>query len=198
MAEVILSSEELTVLGGPAEISVDLDFGPQGDRGSLILYGLGKPTNVVLTETPQVYDVYINLLTSDDEYMFMYQYISAPGGNTWTKLFKLTPNMYSGNSQRLFENGETQINLPLAAIIPQDQEGGEGEIGIGNVRSENFNVQFNVLNTNPMVTSMSIGDLSIYGGLQSLPIYIKAHELVDSEMVPLEGLKTVHLFITVV
>jgi hypothetical protein len=190
VAEVILSSEELTVLGGPAEISVDLDFGPQGDRGSLILYGLGKPTAVVLPETPQVYDVYVNLLTSDDEYMFMYQYISAPGGNTWTKLFKLTPNMYSGNSQRLFEDGEVQINLPVAAIVPADQ--------IGNITSSNFNVQFNVLNTNPLATSMSIGDLSIYGGLLSLPIYIKAQELVDSEMVPLEGSKTVHLLITVV
>jgi hypothetical protein len=92
MAEVILSSDDLTVLGGPAEISVDVDFGPKGDRGSLIFYGLGKPDEIsTLPEDLKAYDTYINASPTDSEYQFLYQYISADGGTpSWVKIFKLT------------------------------------------------------------------------------------------------------------
>lgn len=192
MAEVLLSSDELTVLGGPAEISVDVDFGPQGDRGSLILYGLGKPDAVVLPETPQVYDSYVNLLTSDDEYGFMYQYIAGPNNGTpiWTKLFKLTPNSYSENVSRLFVSGSTDINIPVAAIVPADL--------IGNYQAQNFNIQVQVLGQNPIAVSVSVSEISIINNLVTLPITLNAAELSDGSWSALEGQKTVHLFITVV
>ncbi len=191
MAEVILSSDELTVLGGPAEISVDLDFGPQGDRGSLILYGLGKPSEVVLPETPRVYDTYINLLTSDSEYLFMYQYIAGPGGApAWTRLFKLIPNTYSSNLIRSFTNGEVQVNVPIAAIVPEDQ--------IGNYTAANFNVQCNVLSSTPVSIGVTVSEIQFFDSLISLPITIKAIEYIDEEWTPLAGQKTVHLSITVV
>ena len=192
MAEVLLSSDELTVLGGPAEISVDVDFGPQGDRGSLILYGLGKPDEVVLPETPNVYDSYINLLTSDDEYGFMYQYIAGPnnGSPIWTKLFKITPNAYSENVSRTFVSGSTNINIPIAAIVPADL--------IGNYQAENFNVQVQVLGQNPIAASVSVSEIAIVSNLVTLPITINAAELSDGSWLPIDGQKTVHLFITVV
>jgi hypothetical protein len=192
MAEVLLSSDELTVLGGPAEISVDVDFGPQGDRGSLILYGLGKPDEVVLPETPQPYDSYINLLASDDEYQFMYQFIAGPnnGAPIWTKLFKLTPNIYSENLVRTFVNGQIDINIPIAAIVPADL--------IGNYTAENFNVQVNVLGSSPTSIGVSVSEIEIVSNLVSLPISINAIEYSGSEWVTLEGQKTVHLLITVV
>ncbi len=192
MAEVLLSSDELTVLGGPAEISVDVDFGPQGDRGSLILYGLGKPDNVVLPETPQVYDSYINLLTSDDEYQFMYQFIAGPNSGTpiWTKLFKLTPNIYSENVVRTFVGGQIDINIPVAAIVPADL--------VGNYTSENFNIQANILGTSPISLGVSVSEIEIINNLVSLPISINAIEYSESEWVSVEGQKTVHLLITVV
>jgi hypothetical protein len=170
---------------------VDVDFGPQGDRGSLILYGLGKPENVVLPETPQVYDSYINLLTSDDEYLFMYQYISGDGGAlTWVKLFKLTPNIYSENTQRTFTDGQIQVNIPLAAIVPSDQ--------LGSYTAASFNIQCNVLNTNPTSIGLTVSEISIVNDLVSLPITIKAAEYSGGEWVDVAGTKTVHLFITVV
>jgi hypothetical protein len=192
MAEVLLSSDELTVLGGPAEISVDVDFGPQGDRGSLILYGLGKPDDVVLPETPQVYDSYINLLTSDDEYQFMYQFIAGPNSGTpiWTKLFKLTPNIYSENVVRTFVAGQIDINIPVAAIVPGDL--------VGNYTAENFNIQANVLGTSPISLGVSVSEIQIVNDLVSLPISINAIEYSESEWVSVEGQKTVHLLITVV
>ena len=191
MAEVILSSDELTVLGGPAEVSVDLDFGPQGDRGSLILYGLGDPTSIQLPETPRIYDTYINLLTSDPDYLFMYQYIAGAGGSpSWVKLFKLIPNTYSENLSRTFSGGEVEINIPLSAILPSDQ--------IGSYTAENFNVQCNVLNTNPVSLAVTVGEIQFFDSLISLPITIKAIEYVDSEWSDVAGQKMVHLSITVV
>jgi len=192
MAEVLLSSDELTVLGGPAEISVDVDFGPQGDRGSLILYGLGKPDNVVLPETPQVYDSYINLSSSDDEYLFMYQYIAGPnnGSPVWTKLFKLVPNFYSENLQRTFADGTVELAIPLAAIVPPDL--------IGNYTADSFNIQVQVLGLNPIAASVSVSEIEIFNNLVSLPISINAAELVDGVWELASGEKTVHLFITVV
>jgi len=191
MAEVLLSSDELTVLGGPAEVSVDLDFGPQGDRGSLILYGLGDPSLVELPEIPQVYDTYINLLTSDPDYLFMYQYIAGPGGSpAWAKLFKLIPNTYSENLSRTFSGGEIEINIPIAAMVPADQ--------IGSYTAENFNVQCNVMNNNPVALAVTVGEIQFFDSLISLPITIKAIEYVDSEWSSLTGQKVVHLSITVV
>ena len=191
MADVLLSSDELTVLGGPAEISVDVDFGPQGDRGSLILYGLGKPDEVVLPEDPQIYDTYINVLSSDSEYQFLYQYIAADGGlPAWTKIFKLTPNIYSGNFQRTFNSGQLQINLPVASIVPPGL--------VGDYTAENFNVQANVLGQNPISTGVTVSEISIVDNLVTLPITINAIEYVDNSWQLLSGQKTIHILITVV
>lgn len=191
MAEVILSSDELTVLGGPAEITVDVDFGPKGDRGSLILYGFGKPTDVTLPETPQIYDTYINLLTSDDEYQFIYQYIAGDGGTpVWTKIFKLTPNIYSENIQRTFVDGQIQVNLPIAAIVPVDD--------IGLYQASSFNIQCSILGSNPISHSVSVSEIAIANDIVSLPITINAIEYSSDAWVAVSGAKTIHLFITVV
>lgn len=192
MAEVLLSSDELTVLGGPAQVSVDVDFGPKGDRGSIILYGLGKPNEITLPEIPQVYDTYINLLPSDDEYMFMYQYIAGAGGvPEWTRLTKLIPDSYKENVARTFSNsGQIQINVPLSAVINYEL--------VGSYTEEDFNIQCTVLNTNAVALSITVGEIVDVSGIQSLPITVKAIEFSNSEWQPLTGLKTVHLSITVV
>jgi len=190
MAEIVLSSDELTVLGGPASITVDVDFGPQGDRGSLILYGMGKPDEVTLPETPKVYDTYINVLSSDDEYMFMYQYLSGQTTPAWTKIFKLTPNMYNQNIQKTFVDGIAEINIPVAAIVPADL--------IGNYLAENFSVQINVLNDAPVAVSTTVAELSIINNLVSLPITLNAVEYSGGSWTSLNDAKTVHVSITVV
>lgn len=191
MVNVLLATDELTVLGGPTEISVDLDFGPQGDRGSLILYGLGQPSTVQLPEIPQIYDTYINLLTSDPEYLFMYQYIAGAGGSpSWVRLFKLIPNTYGENLARTFVNGSIQINIPVAAMVPEDQ--------LGSYTAADFNIQCNVLSVNPVSLGVTLGDIEFFDSLISLPITINAIEYSDGEWSALAGQKMVHLSITVV
>jgi hypothetical protein len=200
VVNVNLSSEELTVLGGPSEISLDLDFGPPGDRGSLTFYGLGKPDSptVVLPEIPRVYDSYINLLTSDDEYLFVYQYIAGAGGSpVWTKLFKLVPNTYSENESQIFNaSGEATIVLPIDKILPLN----EIQNNFENYRTESFSVQCNLISPDPVSFGVTISDLDTnpIDGKTSLFINIKAIEYVDDAWSPVVGTKTVHLFITVV
>jgi hypothetical protein len=191
MVNVLLATDDLTVLGGPAEVSVDLDFGPQGDRGSLIFVGDMKPASFTFPETPRIYDTYINLLPSDSEYLYMYQYIAGAGGSpSWTKLFKLIPNTYSENLQRTFVNGSLEINIPVAAIVPVDQ--------IGSYTAADFNIQCNVLNVDPVSLGVTVGEIEFFDDLLSLPITINAIKFSDGEWSDLTGQKMVHLSITVV
>ena len=196
MADVVVSSDSLTVLGGPASLSVDVDFGPQGDRGSYILVGTGQPNEptTVIGETPQIYDMYINLLSSDSEYMYLYQYLNVGVENTWVKLMKLTPNVYSLNNQTVFADGSATINIPLSAIIPSYPE------LLATVTSESFNIQCNITNQNPVSFGMTVGEIVIdpITSDQILQLTINAVELDSGNWVSLAGTKIVHLYITVV
>ena len=41
--DTIISNDELVVVGPPASVSVSVDIGPQGERGSQFYYGIGLP-----------------------------------------------------------------------------------------------------------------------------------------------------------
>jgi hypothetical protein len=190
MTDVILSTEDLTVLGGPSSLNLEIDFGPKGDRGSQIFVNLGHPT-LLLAPDAQVYDLYINILSSDDEYQYVYQLQNVLGTETWVKLFKLVSNTYSKNyTTTSFNDGVWTKNIPIAEIVPSDF--------IGTITAENFNVQYSILNQLPLASSISIGEVSSDNGTFSLPITIKAAELNGSTWSNLTTVKTVHLFITVV
>jgi hypothetical protein len=193
MAEVILSTESLTVLGGPATVDLEVDFGPEGDRGSYIFVGEGDPNSpsTVIGQDPAVFDLYINLDASDNEnYLAMYQYQNVDGSNTWTKLLKLIPNTYSTNNTGTFVDGERLINIPVINVVPLDQ--------VANISAANFNIQYNILNNNPVSSSLSVGELVSQDDIVILPLTIKALEYADGAWSNLSGQKTVHLFITVV
>jgi hypothetical protein len=193
MAEVLLSSDDLTVLGGPAKISLDVDFGPQGDRGSLIFYGYGKPDNFTPPAAIElkVYDTYVNVSAIDDEYQFVYQYLPSEGGAlNWTKVVKLSANMYSYNQIVTFDsNGDSEdIEILLGAFLPSDL--------IGTYSASDFNVQVNILNENPVSCGVRVEEIPS-GSTQVLPIFLSAIEYSSGSWQPITGSKTVHLLITV-
>lgn len=191
MVDIILSSDDLSVLGGPDSISVEVDFGPTGERGSFIYANTGKPTTL-LAPNAKIYDLYINTLSNDDEYQCVYQLQSGLGdSNVWVKLFRMVSNIYSKNySSNSFTDGTWQKNIPLAEIVPADF--------VGTVTAANFNVQYSILNQNPVASSVLVGEIVSDNGTLALPITVKASELSGSSWVDLEGIKTVHLFITVI
>lgn len=92
MPDVVLASDDLAVLGGPATVKVEVDFGKEGIRGSRIYSGPGKPSTTTLGSVDlKLYDQYINVGPGDDEYGFMYQYIIVDGDTspTWRKSLEI-------------------------------------------------------------------------------------------------------------
>jgi hypothetical protein len=193
MTEVILSTEDITVLGGPSSISVDVDFGPAGTRGSQIFLGQGNP-NDPQTEIGQddirILDLYINLKTGDADYRHLYQYVTENGVNSWKSMVSLIPNIRSINSSATFTSGATTINVPVNLVVPSEQ--------VATVAASNFNVQATILGTLPTALAVSIGSPAGTGNARAVPITINASELSGSTWSALSGPKTVQLLITVV
>ena len=117
MVDILLSSDDLSVFGGPASIDLNVDTGAQGVRGSLILTGPGKPTDagVTFSTPPMPQDLYINLLPSDFEYLFLYQYGSVDGVLTWSKVLRLIPNTAIANISVVFLDGKASRIEPTPA-----------------------------------------------------------------------------------
>jgi hypothetical protein len=194
MADILttIASANLNIIGGPTTVEVSVDYGQRGDRGSLILYGQGKPYVVNLPETASLYDMYVNLLPSDDEYKYVYQYINTPTGLQWTSLFKLEVNTYSNNQDLSFVNGSVEIWIPISSVTGSATP-------LSSINSGSFNIQYSIVSQNPIASSLSIGDVTTSPtDILSLPITINASELSSGTWSPLSGQKTVHLFVTMV
>lgn len=193
----LLASEDLTVLGGPASVSVDVNFGPDGTRGSNIFVGNGNPNANPnqIPVAPQIFDMYINILPGDpdNEYLSMYQYIRVSGQTTWVPTVKLLPNIYSTNRAATFIDGKKTINLKVANIVGLDL--------VPNITADNFNVQCTISgNLNPVSFVVNVSELAIESGTGNyiLPIDIDAIEFSEGAWVNLNNEVTVHLLITVV
>jgi hypothetical protein len=191
MPEVVLSTDDLTVLGGPSSINLEVDFGPTGNRGSQIFISNGKPEEVEIGQDPEVFDLCINTLASDSEYKMVYQYQNVLGTDTWVPLFKLMANTYSTNRSVGFTDGSGSVNIPVSSIVPAEL--------VGSVTAQNFNIQYNILDgINPLASSISVEDLETVDDEIVLPISLKAVGYDGEAWVDATGTKTVHLFITVV
>jgi hypothetical protein len=128
MAEQIVTIAEDTVVvsGGVSNLDVDVNFGGKGTDGNIILYGEGKPTDpdVEIKGTPKLLDWYINIDNTDDEYLYIYQYIYKNAQTTWSRVFKIIPNVYQTNKIVNFNSSGvglanivvTNTTLPL---VPQ-------------------------------------------------------------------------------
>lgn len=190
MAEVLLSSDELTVIGGPEIVDVSVDFGPQGDRGSYFFAGIGNPNEIEIGADPKVGDIYINTQSTTETASYIFQYQQEPGGYVWNQILKLYPNIYATNKTDTFTNGVMEINIPVINIVKLTTA--------QTLTAANFNIQHNILGNNPISSSLTINEVVTLEGLVTLPISINAIEYVDGSWSEMSGSKTVHLLITVV
>lgn len=187
----LLSTDDITVLGGPAVISVDLDFGPTGQRGSKIFIKSGNPNQVTFDEEVLHGDLCINYDSSSIDYRSIYSYQSVPGGSTWTKITNLIPNFYSRKTVNSFSDGEITIEVPLISITP--------EVLVGELTEDRFVIQHSVVNTvNPTVSNLSIIGITEVDGLSVLTLSVNAVEFVSNSWASVNGQRSVHLFISVV
>lgn len=199
MVDVLLADESLVVLGGPQSVNVEVDFGTQGDRGSLIFVGNQQPIDDPISfkdligQTPKVFDMYINLLKADvdNEYLMIYQYLPSLGGsNQWEPLTKLIPNTYVTNQSIDFST-VNYCYIPIAAIVDPSY--------VGNTDASNFSVQatFGTSAGYPIVTSIKTEVVTL-GGFENLKITFYAKEFNGTDWVDIAGSRTANLHISVV
>lgn len=185
MPTVLVSNDDLTVLGTPEVAEVLVDIGPQGDRGSQIFVGLGNPNDIEIGQTPELNDLYINAAPGAD-YSYLYQYVSEPGGNTWTEVLKVNPTIYSKLHTVTFTAGTGTITIPIANIT---------SISGASLNPEDFNIQYQITGNNPIASAMSVP--TITGGDTNLEIDISAMEY-DGGWQNIDGEdRTVHVFVSI-
>ena len=191
MVDVLLNTEDVVVLGPPQTIDVLVDIGPQGTRGTKFIVGSGEPnaqtsSGVLLGQTIILNDMYINVAPGVN-YGYLYQYVSQPGGNTWTQVLKINPAIYSAVETVAFTSGAGSITIPISNIVT---------VSGSPLTASNFSVQFQIEGANPIASSMEIPALA--GAGTNLVINFDAVQYSGSSWSALTGSKTVHLFISIV
>ena len=155
MADILISNEDLTVFGGPAEISLDLDIGPQGDRGSIIVGVLGDPRDTsvasAIVQETQALDIAIDYNPYSTTYKTVFQKVSTGGGLQWTPLLTLKTNYYSSVKDVTAVNG-------ILTIPPINLSEIADEI---NLTSANFSIQYSISSPTggPVSTSLVVNDV---------------------------------------
>jgi hypothetical protein len=99
---VVVSNDDLTVLGPPASIDLQVDIGPEGPRGSYIYSGFNDPNTVsgpFINNPQEVGDLYYR--TSNNT---IYQYTSQPGGDQWIEITNL--EVVANEAQELYDQAE--------------------------------------------------------------------------------------------
>jgi hypothetical protein len=112
--DTIISNDELVVVGPPASVSVSVDIGPQGERGSQFYSGVGTPAqNISSLVDAKINDLYINRLLGGN-YGVVYKLNAEPGGSSWQPILKFQPISYSIKKLVNFTAGSGSISIPLA------------------------------------------------------------------------------------
>ena len=189
-----IQENNVVVVGGRPSVKVDTSFGPAGSRGGLILYGAGKPTSpsVSFTYTPQLLDWYINLDITDDEYLFLYQYVSSPefqNGIGWNRIFKIIPNTYSTNIPVVFGaeiddevipgRARANINITNTSI---------SLLGITPLTELNIHIDIETETALPIASSFKVLPPTIDPNLNS---YIVPIDIYAAQLNPLAGWEAV-------
>lgn len=198
MADVVLTTDELLVLSGPSSVNVQVDFGPEGERGSLFYVSVGNPNTALVGQTPKSKDLCINVLKTDNEYSYVYQYNASPNNSPedpsfqWYPIIKLNPLQYNKIMTGTFVDGSKVFNIPVNYIV--DEETSQ------TLTSANFNITYSIPNQNPISSSIEIGSFTNDPGtgLQVIPVTVNAVEYTGSAWQDLNGVKTVHFVISIV
>jgi len=159
MTEVVLNTEDITVLGGPSQIRLDLEVGPPGQRGNVVFTGPDNPNNpeaaLAFYTAPLVSDLFVLSDPASPDYLQVYQYVNRDGEFVWVESVKLSINLYSTTRPIIFINGvgKVKINLSdlgLAGIEQTSQLQGTGlEFFTQPGSAAYINSQISISNFNP-------------------------------------------------
>jgi len=194
MTEIFVSTDDVKVIGGTANVNVEVDFGPQGDRGNLFLVGYGDPNTITHSQTIQLLDIYINLQVGDSDYLGMYQYLNQAGVDSWVFLGPLITDKFGANRTVSFTGGvSTDVEFNISSILQTSVLSGIDE--------SKFNVQCTFLNSSkPVAHSIVVKPITIQSATGDiiLPVSVNAAEFSGSTWSGISGTHLVHFLITVV
>lgn len=173
MAEVVVSSDNISVLGGPSSITLNLDSGAQGQRGTFILYGFPNPNTPEAEESfvsePQIFDLYVIVDPASDDYLQIFQYVNQDGNLVWIPTFKLAISIYSTTRPTTFIDGGATIELNLADLgvagLEQLSETKSLDVNFFTQpgSAAYFNVQTSISNFNPQfILDSTVGTLDLF------------------------------------
>ena len=148
--DTIISNDELVVVGPPASVSVSVDIGPQGERGSQFYSGVGTPEqNLASLVDAKVNDLYINRLLGGN-YGVVYKLNATPGGTLWQAILNFQPISHSIKKLVNFTSGTGSISIPLADFYSTAPE---------NLDADTILVQATAELNNPAFVSVSNKDI---------------------------------------
>jgi hypothetical protein len=144
--EVLVDAADITVVGPPTQLDVQLDVGPQGQRGSQIYVGSGLPSSSTIANYSSVLpgDLYINVAPGAN-YSYLYQYVVRPAGNEWISVLSINPAIYRALYEVEFVAGAAQISVPISNITTATSA----------FTINNFAVEFSFEHTSPVSASIS-------------------------------------------
>lgn len=176
MADIVLSTVDLDVFGGPTSLDVSVDFGQTGTRGSRIWGGTDPDPAVELINQPFIlYDWYLNTISGR-----ISQYVPQAGVPTWTPAGSFALPQYSAIASSTFTTGSTTINIPISELTDD----------VGTTIAD-YAIRYNIANANPVATSFTAAIVST-----NIAITINAIEYSGGSWSDLTGSKNVHLFVS--
>ncbi len=152
--EVLLDTPEISVIGPPNNILVQLETGATGERGSLIFSGFDNPNSASALLTDSLpNDLFIRESQGQTE-GYIYQYLSdGAGGFNWEKIGNLKPSIFSDIASLSASAGLTAS----AGIFSYEVSIAEAfnEYSISDITANNLHVSITpeLLNT-PIVTTI--------------------------------------------
>ena len=188
--DTIISNDELVVVGPPASVSVSVDVGPQGERGSQFYYGVGLPTaaaNAASLVDARINDLYINSELGGN-YGTVYKLNAIPGGTVWQGILKFQPIAYSIQKLVNFTAGSGSISIPLADFYPNASE---------SLNSDTILIQATAELNNPAFISVSNKSITEISGTRTFIAELKGAEFASGSVSLLSASATpINLFIT--
>jgi hypothetical protein len=166
--DTIISNDELVVVGPPASVSVSVDIGPQGERGSQFYSGVGTPAqNTASLIDAKINDLYINRLLGGN-YGVVYKLNATPGGSSWQPILKFQPISHSIQKIVNFTSGTGSISIPLADFYSSAPE---------NLNPDTILIQATSELNNPAFISISNKDIQTVSTVKTFIAELKGAEL---------------------
>lgn len=133
MPEIVVLDPELSVYGPVEEITVSVDIGQTGTRGSKQFVGTGLPSGSTISETPLANDLYLDVSNS-----YLYQYIDS----SWTLVGKFAPTTYNVVEGVTFASGNANFTYDIFDMFGITETTG------------GFIVQHNIIGTTDVIASV--------------------------------------------